>query len=82
MKKIVLKTIVLVMALLMSFCCFVGCQPALTWQYNDQYHWHQVDGVIKDKAEHTFSNGKCTVCRMSDVGDEGIIDGSNDLEWN
>ena len=36
------------------------------WSSDETYHWHAATcehtGEVSDKAEHTFSNGVCTVC--------------------
>ena len=36
------------------------------WSNDETYHWHAATcehtGEVRDKAEHTFANGVCTVC--------------------
>lgn len=37
------------------------------WKSDATYHWKECEcGEIADKAEHTYENGKCTVCNAAD----------------
>ena len=52
------------------------------WKSDETYHWHECAcGAVSDKAEHSYEDGKCTVCgakdpemsNPSDTGDAGIL---------
>lgn len=66
------KTICLAIALIFVAALFAGCNVAHIHQYSKQWsisateHWHQAacehSDLVRDKAEHTFVDGKCSVC--------------------
>lgn len=35
---------------------------ASQWVYDENYHWHNKDGAVTDKAVHSYTMGVCSVC--------------------
>lgn len=48
-----------------SVCGYVATKSAtgLDWHYDDDHHWHEVDGKVVDSVNHVYNTeGVCTVC--------------------
>ena len=72
------KLFIVILSVIASACLFVGfagCNDngqnhvhtySTEWSFDETYHWHKATCDHKDevsgKAEHTATNGKCSVC--------------------
>ena len=72
------KLLIVILSVIASACLFVGfagCNDngqnhvhtySTEWSFDETYHWHKATCDHKDevseKAEHTATNGKCSVC--------------------
>lgn len=80
------KILAIVMCVIAAVACFgfAACNGgtkhnfATTWESDRNYHWHACtdEGCteVSDKAEHTFENGKCTVCGKADASNLTVTD--------
>ena len=49
------------------------------WKFDDEEHWHECDcGEKKDAADHSYNNGKCTVCQKADPNYESSSPSTGD----
>ncbi|MBQ6980700.1 MAG: hypothetical protein IJQ07_08720 [Clostridia bacterium] len=72
------KLFIVILSVIASACLFVGfagCNDngqnhvhtySTEWSFDETYHWHKATcdhkDEVSDKAEHTATNGKCSVC--------------------